>query len=60
MLISDVGMWMFLQVFGVEWNPYEVTHGCPQAFVTFGRKHIKLWTCDQASNFTSKQLSFGK
>jgi microtubule-associated protein-like 6 len=53
-------MYAPLQVFGVEWNPYEVTHGCPQAFVTFGRKHIKLWTCDQASNFTSKQLSFGE
>lgn len=44
----------------MEWNPYEATHGCPSSFVTFGRKHIKCWTCDAAQNWTSKQLSFGK
>ncbi|KAJ9506292.1 hypothetical protein QJQ45_013870, partial [Haematococcus lacustris] len=49
------------RVYGVEWNPYEVSHSCPCAFVTFGRKHLKLWTCDAASTtWASKQLSFGK
>eukprot|EP00798_Chlamydomonas_sp_ICE-L_P030392 gene30392-35400_t len=30
------------QVYGLGWNPYEITHNCPSAFVTFGNKHIKM------------------
>ena len=48
------------QVYGVEWNPYEGQNGAQAAFLTFGRKHIKLWTADATgTNYTSKQLSFG-
>ena len=36
-----------LQVYGVEWNPYEISHKVPPAFLQFGKKHIKVrwWGC---------------
>mmetsp|Transcript_34365 Transcript_34365/g.76299 ORF Transcript_34365/g.76299 Transcript_34365/m.76299 type:complete len:1172 (-) Transcript_34365:306-3821(-) len=49
------------QVYGVEWNPYEITHSVPPAFITFGRKHIKMWTCSEGSvNWAVKPMSFGR
>jgi len=51
------------QVYGVEWNPHQNDDDIPPAFVTFGRKHIKLWTCEDPkgnSGWKSKQMSFGK
>lgn len=48
------------QVYGIEWNPYEVSHGATPAFLTFGRKHMKVWTGDASgTNWQSKQMSFG-
>lgn len=32
-----------LQIFGLEWNPFEVSHEMPLQFVTFGKRHIKMW-----------------
>lgn len=47
-------------MYGVEWNPYEASSGGPPAFITFGRKHIKLWTGDEGgTTYQCKQLSFG-
>ncbi|KAF5831718.1 WD40-repeat-containing domain protein [Dunaliella salina] len=49
------------QVFGVEWNPHENDDDIPSAFLTFGRKNIKMWTCeDPKSGWKARQLSFGK
>lgn len=51
-----------LQVYGVEWNPHQ-TEGMVPAFITFGRKHIKMWTSEDPkgnSGWKAKQLSFGK
>eukprot|EP00955_Chlamydomonas_euryale_P020725 219624-Chlamydomonas_euryale.AAC.1 len=31
------------QVYGLEWNPYELTHQMPSGFLQFGKKHIKVW-----------------
>ncbi len=52
----------YSQVYGAEWNPHEVTHGTQPAFVTFGRKHIKLWSPSDAgaTTFVGKALSFGR
>ena len=50
------------QVHGVEWNPFQ-SDDIPASFVTFGRKHIKLWTSEDPkgnSGWKAKQLSFGK
>ena len=30
------------QVYGLEWNPYEISHQVAPAFLTFGKKHIKV------------------
>ncbi len=30
------------QVYGLEWNPYEITHQATPAFLQFGKKHIKV------------------
>ena len=45
------------QVYGVEWCPYEVTHPgqVPSQFVTFGKKHMKLWSCANGV-YTGKQV----
>jgi len=51
------------QVHGVEWNPHQNDDDIPPAFVTFGRKHIKLWTCEDPrglGGWKAKQMSFGK
>ncbi|GAX82495.1 hypothetical protein CEUSTIGMA_g9922.t1 [Chlamydomonas eustigma] len=51
------------QVYGLEWNPYEITHQVTPAFLTFGKKHIKLWTCSVeggAGTWTGKSLSVGR
>lgn len=29
---------------GVEWNPYEAAPGVAGSFVTFGRRHLGMWT----------------
>lgn len=48
-------------MYGIEWNPYEVSHGAKSGFVQFGKKHIKLWTADEkGSSWSSKALSFGR
>lgn len=51
----------------MEWNPFETHHGddmdIPPSFITFGRKHIKLWNSEDPkgnSGWKAKQLSFGK
>ncbi|KAG1660169.1 hypothetical protein FOA52_005269 [Chlamydomonas sp. UWO 241] len=43
------------QVFGVEWNPYEDAG----SLVTFGRRHIKVWTTADGASWSSKNMSFG-
>lgn len=50
----------WLQVCGIEWCPYELTHGSTSQFVTFGKKHIKLWQAGAAGAYMPTQLSFGK
>lgn len=30
------------QVYGLEWNPYEISHQASPSFLTFGKKHIKV------------------
>lgn len=50
------------QVYGVEWNPYEISHNVPSSFLQFGKKHLRMWTKTEAAveTWTSKALSFGK
>ena len=40
----------------MEWCPYLDQ----SQFLTFGKKHIKLWTCTDKTNWTSKNLSVGR
>ncbi|MEW5311518.1 MAG: hypothetical protein WDW38_003227 [Sanguina aurantia] len=47
------------QVYGIEWCPHGVTAGSPGQFVSFGKKHIKLWTCT-TGQWSSKQLSVAR
>ena len=48
------------QVYGIEWCPYEQSHGTSSQFVTFGKKHIKLWSHAAGGVYAPTQLSFGK
>lgn len=48
------------QVFGIEWCPYESSHGTQSQFATFGKKHMKLWVEGAGGSYTPTQLSFGK
>lgn len=51
-----------LQVYGVEWNPHQ-SEDIPPAFVTFGRRHIKVWSTEDpegGSGWEANQLRFGK
>lgn len=49
-----------MQVFGLEWNPYEATHeGVPSCFATYGKKHAKIWT-GANGQYTSLALTFEK
>jgi hypothetical protein len=48
------------QVFGIEWCPYETSHGTQSQFATFGKKHMKLWVAAAGGSYTPTQLSFGK
>ena len=48
------------QVYGVEWNPYEISHSVPSAFLQFGKKHLRLWSDPGGGAWSSKALSFGK
>ncbi len=49
-----------LQVYGVEWNPHEDSKTVPPAFLSFGRKHIKMWMQDGATGgWSAKAMSFG-
>lgn len=50
---------LLLQVYGIEWCPHGVTAGSPGQFVSFGKKHIKLWTCT-TGQWSSKQLSVAR
>ena len=55
-----MSFWMLpSQVYGVEWNPHELTHGSRSQFVTFGRKHIKVWS-SQDGKWTGTQMSMGR
>ncbi|KAG2422675.1 hypothetical protein HXX76_015839 [Chlamydomonas incerta] len=48
------------QVYGVEWNPHAGRHPNVQpAFLTFGKKHIKMWS-REGGNWAPKQLSTGR
>lgn len=48
------------QVYGVEWNPHAGRHPNVQpAFLTFGKKHIKMWTRENG-NWAAKQLTTGR
>jgi microtubule-associated protein-like 6 len=48
------------QVYGVEWNPFAVTHrNVPHGFLTFGKKHIKAWVREGAG-WAGKPLSVGR
>lgn len=47
-----------MQVFGLEWNPYEASHGAPSQFATFGDKHAKIWTL-QKQVYVPEALLFG-
>jgi len=47
-------------VYGVTWNPH-VWERSKQVFLTWGKKHCKLWAQSGAVGaFTPTQLSFGK
>lgn len=60
-----------LQVYGATWNPH-VKHPSKFHFLTWGKKHCKLWSQSQpishktlsakshGTQYTSKQLSFGR
>jgi hypothetical protein len=48
------------QVYGLEWCPYEQSHGTISQFVTFGKKHMKLWSQQAGGVYAPTQLSFGK
>ncbi|GLC69071.1 hypothetical protein PLESTF_000783800 [Pleodorina starrii] len=53
------------QVYGLEWNPYAGRPGSvPPAFLTFGKKHIKMWTRGDGptgqGQWSAKQLSTGR
>lgn len=47
------------QVYGLEWNPYEVSHGATSQFVTFGKKHVKLWSMKEGT-WAANAALFGK
>jgi microtubule-associated protein-like 6 len=45
-----------MQVFGLEWNGYEISQ-----FATYGKKHVKVWKqAGAAGSWVGTQLSFGK
>ena len=46
------------QVYGVTWNPHVSARGS-QVFVTWGKKHCKLWS-QLSGSFQATQLSFGR
>uniref|UniRef100_A0A383VWQ6 EML-like second beta-propeller domain-containing protein n=1 Tax=Tetradesmus obliquus TaxID=3088 RepID=A0A383VWQ6_TETOB len=49
------------QVFGLEWNPHELTHEIEPQFATFGKKHLKVWKPAAPNGaWVATQLSFGK
>lgn len=49
------------QVFGLQWNPHELTHAIEPQFATFGKKHLKLWRAAAPGGaWAATQLSFGK
>lgn len=54
------------QVYGIEWNPYAGRMSAvPHAFLTFGKKHIKMWTRGEGGaggggGWVAKQLSTGR
>jgi hypothetical protein len=63
LLILVTGVWHVPgnpgQVFGLEWNPHQVTHDIEPQFVTFGKKHVKMWK-PAGNSWAATQLSFGK
>ncbi|GIL71076.1 hypothetical protein Vretimale_17844 [Volvox reticuliferus] len=49
------------QVYGIEWNPYAGRHAAvPAAFLTFGKKHIKMWARGDTGQWAAKQLTTGR
>ncbi len=51
------------QVYGIEWNPYAGRHGSvPAAFLTFGKKHIKMWTRAEGpgGQWAAKSMTTGR
>jgi len=57
---TEVGSGIGLQgeppaINGIEWNPFDDVTGM---FVTFGRRHMKMWTND-GENWTAKNITFG-
>lgn len=63
-LILPLTIFCLLQVFGVEWNPFEVSHEMPHQFLTFGKKHIRMWNhSPEAGNgaiYTDSLLAMSK
>jgi len=48
-----------IQVFGVEWNPYQAEGETPE-FLTYGRKHLKRWYEGDNGDWNSVTMNFGK
>lgn len=46
-------------MFGLEWNPYELSHQAPCQFATFGRRHARIWGADKGL-WSPTVLTFGK
>ncbi len=47
-------------MYGVEWNPHAGRYpAVPHAFLTFGKKHIKMWT-SEGGRWAPKQLTTGR
>ncbi|CAG9462264.1 unnamed protein product [Pedinophyceae sp. YPF-701] len=53
------------QVFGVAWDPFHEDVGMPPRFVTYGRKHVKMWVLSEAAGaggevaVSARLMSFG-
>ena len=48
------------QVFGLVWNPFSVSHGAAEEFVTFGKKHCKAWSRLESGQWKPNLMQFGK
>ncbi|KAK9809912.1 hypothetical protein WJX72_001539 [[Myrmecia] bisecta] len=48
------------QVYGIEWNQFGGRGAIPERFVSYGKKHVKLWQMDDTGKWQNSQLAFGR